>query len=79
MFGLCQIHALVDYLRSKMSQDDFEILFRGLVISVVTISFLLGVILTITGTYNINIFFYLPQILFFCHKNININVAIIMF
>lgn len=57
VFGLCQIHALVDYLRSKMSQDDFEILFRGLVISVVTISFLLGVILTITGTYNINTFF----------------------
>lgn len=57
VFGLCQIHALVDYLRSKMSQDDFEILFRGLIISVVTISFLLGVILTITGTYNINTFF----------------------
>ncbi|OAD62552.1 Dolichyl-diphosphooligosaccharide--protein glycosyltransferase subunit STT3A [Eufriesea mexicana] len=49
VFGLCQIHALVDYFRSKMSQDDFEILFRGLVISVVTISFILGVILTITG------------------------------
>lgn len=61
VFGLCQIHALVDYLRSKMSQDDFEILFRGLVISVVTISFLLGVILTITGTYNINTFFYLSK------------------
>lgn len=76
MFGLCQIHALVDYLRSKMSQDDFEILFRGLVISVVTISFLLGVILTITGIYNINTFF-LSQILSFYHKNI--NVAIIIF
>lgn len=70
VFGLCQIHALVDYLRSKMSQDDFEILFRGLVISIVTISFLLGVILTITGIYNINTFF-------LNHKNI--NVAIIMF
>ena len=52
VFGLCQIHALVDYLRSKMSQDDFEILFRGLVISVVSISFVLGVMLTITGIYN---------------------------
>lgn len=51
VFGLCQIHALVDYLRSKMSQSDFEILFRGLVISIVTISFVLGVILTITGIY----------------------------
>ena len=36
-------------IRSKMSQDDFEILFRGLVISVVSISFVLGVMLTITG------------------------------
>lgn len=70
VFGLCQIHALVDYLRSKMSQDDFEILFRGLVISIVTISFLLGVILTITGIYNINTFFLNHE---------NINVAIIMF
>ena len=34
-----------------MSQGDFEILFRGLVISIVTISFVLGVILTITGIY----------------------------
>ncbi|XP_076648362.1 catalytic subunit 3A of the oligosaccharyltransferase complex [Halictus rubicundus] len=49
VFGLCQIHALVDYLRSKMSQDDFEVLFRGLVISTVSISFVLGIILTITG------------------------------
>lgn len=35
-----------------MSQDDFEILFRGLVISVVTVSFMLGVVLTITGRYD---------------------------
>lgn len=49
VFGLCQIHALVDYLRSKLSESDFEILFRGLVVSTVTVSFVLGAILTFTG------------------------------
>ncbi|XP_050448442.1 dolichyl-diphosphooligosaccharide--protein glycosyltransferase subunit STT3A [Cataglyphis hispanica] len=49
VFGLCQIHALVDYLRNKLSQKDFEILFRALLIVVVTISCTVGGILTITG------------------------------
>lgn len=49
VFGLCQIHALVDYLRSKLSETDFEILFRGLVVSTVSVSLVLGSILTFTG------------------------------
>lgn len=49
VFGLCQIHALVDYLRSKLSETDFEILFRGLVVSTVTASLVVGAILTFTG------------------------------
>ncbi|KAK2576418.1 hypothetical protein KPH14_005754 [Odynerus spinipes] len=49
VFGLCQIHALVDYLRSKLSQNDFELLFRGLVIFTLTTSSVIGGILTITG------------------------------
>ncbi|XP_066587742.1 dolichyl-diphosphooligosaccharide--protein glycosyltransferase subunit STT3A [Prorops nasuta] len=49
VFGLCQIHAAVDYLRSKVSEEDFDVLFRGLVIFVVTIVFSIGGILTITG------------------------------
>lgn len=49
VFGLCQIHALVDYLRSKLSQKDFEILFRALLIVVITVSCTVGGILTITG------------------------------
>lgn len=49
VFGLCQIHALVDYLRSKLSETDFEILFRGLIVSTVSISLVLGAVLTFTG------------------------------
>ncbi|CAD6227450.1 GSCOCG00001134001-RA-CDS [Cotesia congregata] len=49
VFGLCQIHAFVDYLRSKLSESDFDLLFRGLIASMLTISCLIGGILTITG------------------------------
>jgi len=29
VFGLCQIHAFVDYVRSKLSKEQFDILFRA--------------------------------------------------
>jgi len=32
VFGLCQIHAFVDFLRSKLSRTQFELLFRSLLI-----------------------------------------------
>merc|ERR1719422_1222715 len=34
VFGLCQIHAFVDYLRSRMSKDNFNLLFKSLVLLV---------------------------------------------
>ncbi|XP_014208067.1 dolichyl-diphosphooligosaccharide--protein glycosyltransferase subunit STT3A [Copidosoma floridanum] len=49
VFGMCQIHAFVDYLRSKLTSHDFEVLFQGLVISTVIVSVVIGTILTITG------------------------------
>lgn len=49
VFGLCQINAFVDYVRSRMSKDHFEILFRALVTTVVIGSIIVGIILTITG------------------------------
>merc|ERR1719422_1017718 len=33
VFGLCQIHAFVDFLRSKLSRPQFELLFRSLLIA----------------------------------------------
>lgn len=32
VFGLCQIHAFVDYIRSKLNKEQFGILFRSLVL-----------------------------------------------
>ncbi|XP_030386507.1 dolichyl-diphosphooligosaccharide--protein glycosyltransferase subunit STT3A [Scaptodrosophila lebanonensis] len=49
VFGLCQIHAFVDYLRSRMPKEHFDVLFKTLVSSVLTVVLLLGTVLTITG------------------------------
>lgn len=49
VFGLCQLHSFIDYIRSKMSQEDFEVLFRALVVTAASISVAAFGILTITG------------------------------
>ncbi|XP_055383068.1 dolichyl-diphosphooligosaccharide--protein glycosyltransferase subunit STT3A [Condylostylus longicornis] len=49
VFGLCQINAFVDYVRSRMSKDHFEILFKTLVSTVFIISVAISIVLTITG------------------------------
>ena len=49
MFGLCQIHAFVDYLRYRLSQHHFEVLFKSLVLIAVSVTAAVGAILTITG------------------------------
>ncbi|KAJ8266640.1 hypothetical protein GJAV_G00132910 [Gymnothorax javanicus] len=48
VFGLCQIHAFVDYLRSKLNAQQFEVLFKS-VISLVGIALLsVGAVLMLT-------------------------------
>ena len=32
VFGLCQIHAFVDYVRSRLSREQFDVLFRFVVL-----------------------------------------------
>lgn len=49
VFGLCQIHAFVDYLRFRLSPSHFEILFKSLVLIAASVVAAIGVILTITG------------------------------
>lgn len=49
VFGLCQIHAFVDYLRSKLSPADFDVLFQGLMFTTLTVTVVVGSILTLTG------------------------------
>nr|XP_053653578.1 dolichyl-diphosphooligosaccharide--protein glycosyltransferase subunit STT3A-like [Cherax quadricarinatus] len=31
VFGLCQIHAFVDYVRSRLNKIQFEVLFRAVI------------------------------------------------
>uniref|UniRef100_A0A023F931 Dolichyl-diphosphooligosaccharide--protein glycosyltransferase subunit STT3A n=1 Tax=Triatoma infestans TaxID=30076 RepID=A0A023F931_TRIIF len=49
VFGLCQLHALVDYLRHKLTSADFEILFKSMILATVAISVVIGTLLTVTG------------------------------
>lgn len=49
VFGLCQLHCFVDYLRSKMSPEDFQVLFKAVVMASVGLSSVVGGILTVTG------------------------------
>uniref|UniRef100_A0A224XKS3 Dolichyl-diphosphooligosaccharide--protein glycosyltransferase subunit STT3A n=1 Tax=Panstrongylus lignarius TaxID=156445 RepID=A0A224XKS3_9HEMI len=49
VFGLCQLHALVDYLRHKLTSTDFEILFKSMILATVAISVVIGTVLTVTG------------------------------
>ncbi|GLV39026.1 Catalytic subunit 3A of the oligosaccharyltransferase complex [Carabus blaptoides fortunei] len=43
------IHSFVDYVRSKVSADDFNVLFTALVYTVTTVSVVFGSILTLSG------------------------------
>lgn len=49
VFGLCQIHAFVDYLRSKLNPQQFEILFRSVISLVGFVLLSIGAILMLTG------------------------------
>merc|ERR1719354_1555892 len=49
IFGLCQIHAFVDYLRYRLSPSYFEILFKSLIVISATVAAIIAGILTITG------------------------------
>jgi len=49
IFGLCQIHAFVDYLRYRLSAAYFEILFKSLVFISGAVAAIIAGILTITG------------------------------
>uniref|UniRef100_A0A182IY80 Dolichyl-diphosphooligosaccharide--protein glycosyltransferase subunit STT3A n=2 Tax=Anopheles atroparvus TaxID=41427 RepID=A0A182IY80_ANOAO len=49
VFGLCQLHALVDYVRSAVPQEHFDVLFQALVVTIASVAALLGLALTVTG------------------------------
>lgn len=49
VFGLCQIHAFVDYLRSKLNAQQFEVLFKSVISLVGIILLSVGAVLMLTG------------------------------
>lgn len=49
VFGLSQIIAFVDYLKSKMSKENFDILFHALITFVGVTVVIVGSVLMITG------------------------------
>ena len=50
VFGLCQIHAFIDYVRSKLSQSHFDLLFKTLAITVGVAAIVVGGTLTFLGS-----------------------------
>lgn len=49
VFGLCQILAFYNYTKSKLTQDQFDILFRSVAILLGSILAVVALVLTITG------------------------------
>lgn len=49
VFGLCQIHAFVDYVRSRMSRENFQLLFKTVVVTAAVAVTAVGGFLTATG------------------------------
>lgn len=48
-FGLCQLMAFVDYLKSKLSKEQFEILFKSIAIGILSIFLGFAAVLTLSG------------------------------
>ncbi|XP_042220838.1 dolichyl-diphosphooligosaccharide--protein glycosyltransferase subunit STT3A-like [Homarus americanus] len=49
VFGLCQIHSFVDYVRSRLNKTQFEVLFRAVISTVAVVGVLVLVVLTALG------------------------------
>lgn len=49
VFGLCQLHALVDFVRSKLSKEQFEVLFKSMVVAILSIAVGFAAVLTLSG------------------------------
>ena len=50
MFGLCQIHTFVDYVRSKLTGEQFNLLFRSIVLLGGGVGFLAAAVATALGS-----------------------------
>jgi dolichyl-diphosphooligosaccharide--protein glycosyltransferase len=49
VFGLCQLLAFVDFVKSKLSKEQFEVLFKSIAIGILSIFLLFAAVLTLSG------------------------------
>ncbi|RWS30280.1 dolichyl-diphosphooligosaccharide--protein glycosyltransferase subunit STT3A-like protein [Leptotrombidium deliense] len=49
VFGLCQLYAFNEYIKSKLSKESYDILFKSLVLVIASVGFSAGAILTFIG------------------------------
>lgn len=49
VFGLCQLYAFVNFVKSKLSKEQFEILFKSIVIGILSIFVGFAAVLTLSG------------------------------
>ncbi|KAI1289677.1 Dolichyl-diphosphooligosaccharide--protein glycosyltransferase subunit STT3A [Halotydeus destructor] len=49
VFGLCQLYAFSDFIKSKMTKENYEILFKSIVVTLAGIALSAGTVLTIMG------------------------------
>ena len=50
VFGLCQLHAFVDYIRSRLTHEQFNILFRSIILLIALLGTTAGAIGLATGS-----------------------------
>lgn len=50
VFGLCQLYAFNEYLKSKLTKDNYDVLFKSIVVTLATIGLSAGVVLTLIGS-----------------------------
>lgn len=77
VFGLCQIHAFVDYLRSKLNAQQFEILFKSVISLVGFVLLSVGAVLMLTGKDTTRLVFTFAQCVYLRlqHRMETLNVA----
>jgi len=51
VFGLCQLHAFADYIRSRLTAEQFEVLFRSVLMAAGGLALTAMGILTVTGLF----------------------------
>jgi dolichyl-diphosphooligosaccharide--protein glycosyltransferase len=50
VFGLCQLIAFYNYAKSKLTTEQFDVLFRAAVMTFGGVGFVAGTILTLSGS-----------------------------